>query len=285
LTFLGRFYLTKKQYADAIETLNQVLPLGYDLVADYADVFDPAKKNSIESIFEVQYQGGNDLGEYSSFTYTFSPRKSGAAITGWPQSNPGGWNIPTKDMIAAYEEGDLRKDISIGLDFTSTVTNLMVPYIKKYNHPHTIYNRTDDNWPVFRYADVLLMLAESINEQSGPTTEAYAYLNQVRERADLDPVSDLDKNSFREKVLAERRVELAFENWRWFDLKRTKTSAELKEFLNAYGAREKADPTVSRGGIPFSSADFNFDEFEVIFPLPYSEILINDKLTQNPNYN
>ena len=61
----------------------------------------------------------------------------------------------------------------------------MVPYIKKYDHVHSIYGRTDDNWPVLRFADVLLMLAETINEQSGPTSEAFGYLNQVRQRAGL----------------------------------------------------------------------------------------------------
>ncbi len=285
LTLLGKVYLTTKQYAKATETLKQVLPLGYNLLPSYADVFDPQKKNGAESIFEVQFQGGNNLGEASGFVYVFSPRLSKDAITGWPQSNTQGWNIPTNDMVAAYEESDLRKDASVGLDFISPVTGKVVPYIKKYAHPHSIHGQTDDNWPVLRYADVLLMLAESINEQGGPTSEAYGYLNQVRQRAGLDPISGLNQQSFREKVLHERRVELAFENWRWFDLKRTKTPAELTQFLNAYAAREKANPTVDRQGVPFGNMDYVFEEHEVIFPIPYNEILVNNKLAQNPGYN
>ncbi len=284
LTLLGKVYLTKKQYADAATTLKQVLPLGYALVPSYADVFDPQKKNGPESIFEVQYQGGNDLGEWSSFIYTFAPRLSTGAVTGWPQSVPGGWNIPTKDLIAAYETGDLRKSASVGLDFTSSITGAVVPYIKKYDHVHSIYGRTDDDWPVLRYADVLLMLAETINEQSGPTSEAFGYLNQVRQRAGLLPLSGLDKITFRDKVLNERRVELAFENWRWFDLKRTKTPAELTLFLNAYAAREKADPTVTRQGIPYANTDYIFQDRDALYPIPSNEILINSKLTQNPGY-
>ncbi|MEO8415217.1 MAG: RagB/SusD family nutrient uptake outer membrane protein [Ginsengibacter sp.] len=284
LTLLGKVYLTEKKYPDAVSSLSQVLPLGYSLVPGYADVFDPQKKNGPESIFEIQYQGGNDLGEWSSFIYTFGPRLSQGAVTGWPQSNPGGWNIPTNDMIAAYEPGDLRKNASIGLNFKSPITGDVVPYIKKYDHPHTIYGRTDDDWPVLRYSDLLLMLAESINEQTGPTSEAYVYLNQVRQRAGLPQVSGLDKASFRDKVLHERRVELAFENWRWFDLKRTKTPEELTQFLNAYGAAEKADPTVSRQGIPYSNGDYIFQAFENLYPIPSNEILTNSKLTQNAGY-
>jgi len=284
LTLLGKVYLTEKKYADAVSTLNQVLSLGYSLLPSYADVFDPKKKNGAESIFEVQYQGGNDLGEYSTFIYTFAPRKSKGAVTGFTQSTPGGWNIPSKDMIAAYETGDLRKNVSIGLNFKSPVTGLTVPYINKYNHPHTIYGRTDDNWPVLRYSDVLLMLAEAINEQSGPTSKAYDYLNQVRARAGLVALGGLDKQSFREKVLNERRIELAFENWRWFDLKRTKTPDELAQFLNAYGLREKANPTVSRQGVPYFNVDFIFESFEVLYPIPSNEILVNNKLTQNQGY-
>src|SRR3546814_15981811 len=83
------------------------------------------------------------------------------------------------------------------------------------------------------------MLAEAINEASGPTTEAAGYLNEVRLRANLDPLNGLGKDAFREAVLHERRIELAFENHRWFDLKRTQTPQEMAAFMNAYGKREK----------------------------------------------
>jgi hypothetical protein len=187
-------------------------------------------------------------------------------------------------MIAAYEPGDLRKDVSVGLDFHSPVTDSLVPYIKKYDHVHTIYGRTDDNWPVLRYADVLLMLAEAINEQSGPTAEAYGYLNEVRQRAGLGQLSGLDKQTFQDKVFRERRVELAFENWRWFDLKRTKTPEELTQFLNNYATGEKANPTVTRQGIPYSTSDYIFQPYMALFPIPSAEILVNDKIIQNPGY-
>lgn len=284
LSLLGKVYLTQKKYADAATALSQVLDLGYSLVPEYADVFDPTKKNGPESVFEVQYQGGNDLGEQSGFVYTFAPRLSKDFVTGWAQANPGGWNIPTNDLINSYEVNDKRKNASIGLDFKSPITGDTVPYIRKYAHPHSIYGRTDDNWPVLRYADVLLMLAEALNETSGPSSQAYGYLNQVRARAGLAAVSGLDQQSFRTAVLHERRVELAFENWRWFDLKRTMTPQEMVTFINAYSAEEKADPTVQRQGIPYSTTDYIFDEHEVIYPIPNNELIVNKNLVQNAGY-
>lgn len=283
LSLLGKVYLTEKKYADAVTTLNQVLPLGYDLNAEYADAFDPQKKNGIESVFEIQYDAGID-GEWSGFIYTFAPRLSKGAVTGWSQSNPGGWNIPTNDIINAFYPNDKRKDASVGLDFKSPVTNETVPYIKKYAHTHAVYGRTNDNWPVLRYSDVLLMLAEAINEQGAPTTEAYTYLNKVRHRAGLTDAAGLDQQSFRDTVAHERRVELAFENWRWFDLKRTMSPDQLTAFLNNYASKEKATPTVTRQGVPYSNTDYVFSAYEALFPIPANERIVNPKLTQNNGY-
>jgi hypothetical protein len=128
------------------------------------------------------------------------------------------------------------------------------------------------------------MLAEAINEVDGPTGTAVGYLNEIRERAGLDPVNGLSKDAFREAVLNERRLELAFENHRWFDLKRTMETQELVSFLNAYGLRERANPTTSREGIPFSTNDFIFEAHEILFPIPQDQMRINSSLVQNPGY-
>jgi hypothetical protein len=111
------------------------------------------------------------------------------------------------------------------------------------------------------------------------------YLNQVRARAGLAPIlPGLDQAAFRAKVLQERRVELAFENHRWFDLKRTMTPAQLVAFMNAHGAREKANPTVARGGVAFNALDYVYTENEYLLPIPAPQILINAQLTQNNGY-
>lgn len=283
LSLLGSVYLTQKKYPEAVSTLKGILPLGYALLPSYADVFDPKKKNGVESVFEIQYQGGNDLGEHSNFMYIFAPRLSAGVITGYANITPSGRNIPSNDLIQAYEAGDLRKDVSLKMGYTRNNVFVPIPYINKYNHAHTIAGRTDNNWPVIRFADVLLMLAEAINEETGPAA-AFEYLNQVRVRAGLAPLFGLDKAAFRTRVLQERRVELAFENQRWFDLKRTKSPAELAAFMNAHGLKEKANPTVGRGGIAFNAQDYIYAENEYVLPIPASQILINAKLTQNAGY-
>lgn len=285
LSLLGKVYLTRKRYSDAINTLEQVTLMNYSILPSYADVFDPNNKNHAESILDAQYQGGNDLGLHSSFIYTFAPRLSEGAVIDFPGQNGGGWNIPTNSIISSYEEGDLRKAVSLKEGYTNLDGDWVpVPFINKYNWPHEIRGRTDDNWPILRYADVLLMLAEATNEVSGPTGEAYGYVNEIRSRAGLDPLMGLNKQSFREAVLHERRVELAFENHRWFDLKRTMTDEELADFLNAHGQTQITNPQTPRDGIGFGPSDYVFQPYQAIFPIPQSETLINSNLTQNPGY-
>jgi hypothetical protein len=284
LGLLGKVYLTTKDYAKAEGTLRQILPMGYVLVGDYAAVFDPKSKNNSESLFEVQYQGGNNLGEWSSFIYTFAPRGSAGAITGFPTSRPQGWNIPTKSMIAEFEPNDERKAVSLQEGYTNADGLFVgIPYVNKYNHLHTIAGRTDDNWPVLRYSDVLLMLAEAINEQTGPG-DAYQYINKVRERAHLIGLSGLSQDGFRTAIRHERRVELAFENDRWFDMKRAFTNAQMITLLNAHGQAEKAQPTVDRGGVPFSPNDYRFDGYEALYPIPDRQLFLDKNLIQNPGY-
>ncbi|MFY0653941.1 MAG: RagB/SusD family nutrient uptake outer membrane protein [Cyclobacteriaceae bacterium] len=286
LTLSGKFWLTRKDYGKAKSALDQVASLGYSLLGNYADVFDPNNKNHNESIFEVQFQGGNDLGEQSGFIYAFYPRETNGEITGFDGISGGGWNIPTLDIIGDYEDGDVRKDISLSEGYTDKNTDefVAVPYIEKFRSAHTISGRPDNNWPVYRYADVLLMLAEAINEQSGPTG-AYVYLNQIRDRAGLPPAeAGLSKEAFRTVLLHERRVELAFENHRWFDLRRTLSETELIEFLHAHADLELANPTTPRGDYDFSAGDYEFDAHEILFPIPEREILVNSELGQNDGY-
>ena len=143
-----------------------------------------------------------------------------------------GFNIPTPDLIADYETGDERLAASIG---TATTGGVDYPFILKYLHPHTTANFTDDNWPIYRYAEVLLLLAESLDEQ-GKSAEALPYLNLVRERAGL---ADVGTTNLRDVIFHERRVELAFENKRWLDLVRTGRAVDV---ISAYGANVKANP-------------------------------------------
>lgn len=286
LALLGKVYLTTKEYQKAETALRQVTTMGYSLLTSYADVFNPANKNNNESIFEVQYLGGNNLGEHSNFMYVFAPRGSAGAVVGFPQARPLGYNTPTRSIINAYEPTDKRKEVSLKEGyFNAQNVWVLIPFINKYNAPHTIINRTDNNWPVLRYADVLLMLAEAINEQQGPAGQASSFLTEVRARAGLDPLPNLSKDDFRRALLQERRVELAFENHRWFDLKRMLTATEMVALLNSHGQAEKQNPTTTRAGIPFGPQDYIFGAFELVLPIPEAEVrLTNNKVTPNLGY-
>jgi tetratricopeptide (TPR) repeat protein len=300
-TELGLVYLTLKQYDKATPLFQSVTQMGYALLPNYADVFKTANKNSTESIFEIQYKSGTD-GQASQFIYDFIPTTphTGAILGASTDYNntAGGWNIPTQDLINAYEPGDSRLDASIGVvkghldDQTDFLPDSVVSILhnrdttgkgygfttssahrfikKQYNPPYNtplIYN-TDDNWPVYRYADLLLMLAESLNEQGQPG-DAIPFLNQVRQRAGLTPVAATDQGALRDTIAHERRVELAFENHRWFDLLRTGKAVST---MTTYGAEQKQ-------AFPFLLPNsYNVTEDKLTYSIPFRETQVNPGL-------
>ncbi|RNL55833.1 RagB/SusD family nutrient uptake outer membrane protein [Pedobacter jejuensis] len=275
---LGYVYMTLKQYADAERVLKEVTTLGYSLLPDYASIFLPTNKNNAESIFEIQYLQGN-FGLQNGIVYQLLPATSQTVnLTGIVGNNQttGGWNVPSADLIAAYEANDKRKAVSIATSYIDGSGNTVQQlYVKKYlNLPHFQYNNTNDDWPVYRYADALLLLAESLNEQ-GKNAEAITYLDQVRTRAGITTYALSGQTDLRAAIAKERRVELAFENHRWLDLVRTGQAITV---MNAYGAKLK--PT--RPDI--SPLAFNVTANRLIFPIPQDELNLNNLLTQNPGY-
>lgn len=274
-TLLANVYIVQKKWADAEKLLTEVVTNdGYALMADYNDAFTgtSTNKNNQESVFEVQFLEGA-AGYNGTIIYNFLPRPITAdelrPITG--TSNPQGLsgegnNAPTPDIIAAYEPGDKRKDASIAyVTLSSSLrANKVYPYIKKFAKPHALHNNTGNNWPIYRYAEVLLFLAEALNEQ-GKVAEANRYLNMVRTRAGLQPSTATD---LRDAIFRERRVELAFENKRWFDLVR---SGKAVEVITAYGNRVKANPQAyyyPEGAVPPNNAFTNID---LVYGLPAEE--------------
>lgn len=272
MSLLGKVYLTRGEFGPAAAKLKQVIDQagqnGYRLADSYAGVFGATNENGPESVFEVQFKKGAS-GEGSPFTNQFAPIGSGTAVT--VVGNPLGQNIPTDNMAAAYENGDLRKDVSLRASYVLNGNTVNHLYITKYLGTPAAYLDSDNNWIVLRYADVLLMYAEALNEQGyvadGP---AFTYLNQIRGRAGLlaktsnhgDPSLRIsDQASFRLAVEQERRVELAFEGHRWFDLVRT-------------------------GRAHAVLAPLGMQPHHVLFPIPQSQIDINPGLmSQNTGYN
>lgn len=275
-TLLGNVFIEQKNWAAAEGVLLEVVNSNeYDLIPNYADVFSTStgNKNNIESVFEVQFLEGS-AGMNGSFIYNFMPRPMSptelVAITGTSNPQPldgEGNNTPTPDIIAAYEANDEREDASIGYVTLSGSerANKVYPYIKKFAKTHALHGNHGTNWPIYRYSEVLLFLAEALNEQG---KDGSLYINEVRDRAGLGPAA----GDMREAIFQERRVELAFENKRWFDLVR---SGKAVEVITAYGNRVKSNPQdyyYPAGYAPRSHAFTNLDLF---YAMPADEAALS----------
>lgn len=282
LYMLADIYLTLAPanptlYSDVVNLCDEITALGYNLNAcPYADNFNAIVDNGPESIFEVQYSGSTEFDFWgntpqASWLSTFmGPRNSNLVAGSY------GWNLPTEEFMSQYEEGDLRKDVTVfyegcpsfdGTEYRSSWSNTGYN-VRKFLVPKSIspdYNTSPANFVVYRYAGVLLMQAEALNEL-GQTSQAAAPLNIVRARAGLAGVSTtLSKDQMREKIIHERRMELAFEGHRWFDMIRIQNGDYALRFLHSIG---KTNATRER----------------LLFPIPQTEMDSNPLMTQNPGY-
>lgn len=254
-TLQGKVYLTQKEYAQSATVLLEVQQMNlYTLTTDYGQLFSVGNDELPESIFEIKYLTGN-VGEGNSLTTNFS---YGHTI------------VPTSDMIQAYEVDDLRKDASLADSLLAADGNYATyeeKYIRKFYDP-TAELQFDGGINVLplRYADVLLMYAEALNE-TGKTTEAHDFLNMVRDRAGLGSLSGLSKPEFALALERERRVEFLAEGHRWFDLVRT---GRAQEIINNY--------YISQG------LSFRVEDYELLMPIPQSERDIDPDLSQNTGY-
>ncbi|MDQ7947507.1 MAG: RagB/SusD family nutrient uptake outer membrane protein, partial [Pedobacter sp.] len=215
---------------------------------------------------------------------------TGVAVT---NNSTGGWNTPSTDLINTYEAGDKRLDASIGIvegtyngsdlfvysavksivGYVPAAGKIGVPYIKKYLlNTFTINTGSSVNFPIYRYADALLLLAEAQNEQGKAPLTA---LNAVRVRAGLTASNSADQGVLRTLIAHERRVELAFENHRWHDLVRSGNAISV---INAFGVTARAQ-------MPYLASDaYVVDSHDLLFPIPQGDRGLNPALTQNPGY-
>jgi hypothetical protein len=266
---LGKVYLTRKEFMKAESKLQEVTTLGYSLLPNFNDLFDYTKnEHHSEYIFDIEYEEGISLG--NNLTNNFLPNSVSMAAFYGIAGSRGETNSPTDDLMAAFEAQDLRKSITVAKggytdangNFVTLLPTTSQSYTKKYITKVATGGDSKVNWKVIRYADVLLMYAEALNE-NGKTADAIGYLNQVRSRAGLDGyATNLSQEEAREKIYLERRLELAFEGHRWFDLVRTG-----RAFSTLQGTGMKPYMTV--------------------FPIPLGQILlINNRaiFPQNPGY-
>lgn len=291
--------LYTKDYDEAKRWGEKIINSGeYDLCADYRDNFTLEGENGIESVWEIQYteEETSDYGEGFGFTRgTFSVilTRSRSSILG------GGWgfNHPTQNLYDEYEEGDPRREATILVPTDDQIQNpsqeiyLGNRYLnRKYaiveNDENTQFYTLahDSRGPInnkqIRYADVLLMYAEACAEL-GADDEAITSLNKVRERVSMPlyPNYDIAINGktitpdLRSAIRHERRIELAMEGHRWFDLCRWGIA---KETMDAYKATETAE-------CQSQMAEFIKGKHE-LFPIPFDEIDLNPSLEQNAMY-
>jgi len=264
--FLSKVYLTRADWAKAAAKAKEVMDLGagYDLWENFADAFLIANENGKESIFEIQANGivGGEGSAMQGFMRPPFDRVNGIAGFG---DDP-----PTQSIYNAFKPEDKRRNVTIKL-YTPAGTpvppsTIAFPaYVYKYLDPAATGNGDgNNNYPLIRFADVLLMYAEALNEQGANNSEAYKAINRIRKRANLpDLTPGLSQSDFRDSVLLERRLELAFEGHRRYDLLRT------KRLLSAMTAQ---NPSIKLG------------PHHYLFPIPQTERDVNPKLTQNEGY-
>ena len=244
----------------------------------YADVFDVSKKTSNkESIFQIANRQG-DL-NYSSSLAADNQAK-GETINSLKVATGIGANVK-HDLVNDYETGDLRKDYSIKYANDPAVRDWFITKFRDASSAAGVNGYGGNDWILMRYADVILMLAE-VNNLMGNDAQAIQYLDMVRTRAAMPAYSVAILNpAYRTKyptlklaILHERRVELAFEHHRWFDLLRAFNPTELAAYF-------KAKPQADYGNAKLS----NISAKDWYYPIPFDEVKLDPaKMYQNPGY-
>lgn len=258
---LAKVYLYQKKWQLALEQANLVA--GYSLTPNFIDIYKVSGENNGESIFEIQGSGGTA----GKAIQQYSQVQGARGTTGW------GWGFatPTQGLYDAYSSTDTRRDATIiHRDMTLYDGYLVGPNVENKFYNYKAYSSnyrdqpsTDTNIRYLRYAEILLIKAEAMNEL-GQTSAAIPFLNQVRTRADVPNTTASSQADVRTAIWKERRLELAFEHDRWFDLVRT-------------GQAQAA--MAADGGKVFQTGKHE------LFPLPQEFISESGGLSaQNPGY-
>lgn len=298
---LGKAYMQLKRWEEAETQFEKVIssPANYDLVPNFKDNFTHLNENNQESIWEIQFSDEFDgafwdkdapaTSEGSRRGVYFGPRFANANADAQPTQwflqqflkeldKDGNIDPRTDVTFLWFRPAALGSQVTYGgklfeqeeLDSTAYVRKYLNDYWKENEDEHSPINQR-----IIRFADVLLMYAEAINEQGNPS-RAIPYINRVRERSNMNPLSSIRPDGewtvdlLREQLKHERVVELGGENVRWTDLKRW-------DML-----------TTAEGIAELRTHDPEFNNFELgkhdLLPIPTREIDLDPKLEQNPNY-
>jgi hypothetical protein len=256
-TLLAKVHATKLDWEKVKVNTDKVIGLGYSLLPNFEQLWDGNHENSAEAIFELNFTDWATGGNWGSSMFYG---------TDWKK-----FNTPSNDLVKAYddEKDVVRKASTI---FTANVTGKWSDrYWPLTNFPFAYKMRKTDasqNIIMYRFADVLLLKAEALNE-TGDLAGAKTILNQVRTRAKLPANVSADQASLRLAIQKERRLELAFEGQRWFDLVRTGRAIPVMQAVKDGNG---------------NSLSYNINESKLLLPVPQGEIDKNTSLEQNQGY-
>jgi len=273
LSLHAKVAMYEKKWSDVFAYTTQVMGLGYSLFPNFEQSFRIPNENNSEEIFEIQCPSiqNNGAADNSQYSQVQGVRGIASGAGGW------GFNVPTTDLVAAFETGDPRLNATIifaggttaeGDVIPATVTNPRYSYKPYVPFNIVWYSNQGEGQDVrvIRYADVLLMNAEAANELGNPT-QALTSLELVRARARagnnavLPKITATDPATLRTAIWHERQVELAMEFDRFYDVIRQ-----------------------GRGAAVFGVKGFVTGKSE-LQPLPQNEIdLSAGVLKQNPGY-
>ena len=261
---LAKVFLYQSKWQQAFDMAKTVITSGdYSLEPDYATIWRLAGENGRESLFEWQARGSSIAHGIQQYSQVQAPR-GGAVNLGW------GFNIPSKNLLDAFnaEKDNIRRDATIifrgetlydGRVIDNGVENPMYNE-KAYSSANGGASDTDKNVRYLRLGEIYLILAEAANEL-GNSNEALDALNAIRTRVKLPNITVTDQAQLRQLIWKERRLELAFEHDRWFDLVRTK---QAKAAMAADGK--------------------TFQEKMFLFPIPENQRIQTPEMPQNPGW-
>lgn len=307
LAYLGKAYLYQEKYADAKRVLEEVInSKEYSLLPDFKDVWSVDTNNSVESLFEVQY---ND-----DTKYDLGGRLS--VVVGSRDDSGWSWGLPTSNLEKAFlDAGDTERlkwtiikngDDVAGDDNEKAKAYVISPdkhksarvnrkfYIPVDKRPSPYdANHVPLNHRLLRYADVLLMHAEAAYETSDEVG-ARKSLNEVRNRVHLTE-SEATGKALRDAIRLERRLELALEHNRLYDLRRWNDDNGKKALCNVMGESgsfvrynlvESTDEYEKTNQKENSNKGITFrEDRDLLFPIPNTEVLLSEGvIEQNPNF-
>lgn len=258
---LAKVYATivPHDYDKVIQYCDAVISGPYSLLPEYDMLWNNENENSSEAIFEINYEGTSSSGNWGASMFRG---------TDWKK-----FNTPSHDLVAAFDsEGDvIRKNSSI--EFQDVSGKWGDPYWPQDHYPfgnkyRNISSPSPQNYIFLRLADIILLKAEALNEK-GDVEGAADLVDQIRVRVELSGTPATTQAEMRLAIEKERRLELAFEGHRWFDLKRTGRALEVMSNVK---------------GPDGESMGYQVNENKLLWPIPQSELDNNGNLVQNPGY-